>query len=97
MRDALFVEVGSADDLAFCVGLDVMHIAVGADFAAAGFFGHANDRCEGARLGANLAAKVLAEAALDARAAPGARLGKNGHRRGKRMPAELACGSFEDD
>src|SRR5689334_25294786 len=97
MRHTLLVEVGGADDAAICIGLNPVNIAIGTDFAAAGFFGHANRGRQRAGFGANFAAEAFAKAALDASAAPGTRLGKNGHRRGERMPAELAPSSFKDN
>src|SRR5215469_8976966 len=97
MHSAALVEVGCANYPAVCVGFDAMNVAVGTDFAAAGFFRHANDCCERAGLGADFAAETFAEAALDTSTAPRARLGKDGHRGGKRMPTEFARRSFENN
>src|SRR5262249_21640079 len=97
MRCALCIEVGRTNDPAVCVGLNAMNVAIGPDFAAAGFCSHANDGCQSAGLGADFAAKALTESALHARAAAKSSLGKDGHRRGERVPAELASGTLEND
>src|SRR5215472_19189405 len=97
MSHPVFVEVGCTDDAAVRAGFDAMNVAVGTDFAAAGFFRHANDCCERAGFGADFAAETFAEAALDARTATRARPGKNRHRRGEWMPTELARSSFENN
>src|SRR4029077_5704163 len=52
---------------------------------------------EGAGFCADFAAEGEAETAIDAGAASGTRLGKNGHGSGERMPAELAGGALEND
>src|SRR5712664_39887 len=96
VRVALFVEVDRSGDAAVVVHFDAMDVGIGADFAAAGFFGHADGGGEGAGLCADFAAEGQAEAAIDAGAASGARLGKNSHGRGERMPAELARGTLEN-
>src|SRR5438874_1800567 len=97
MRHALLVEVGGADDAAICAGLDPVNIAIGADFAAAGLFRHSNDGGESTRFCADFAAKAFTEAALDAGTAAGARLRENSHRRGKRVPTELAGGALKNN
>src|SRR5436305_14922069 len=97
MRHALLVEVGGADDAAICAGLDPVNIAIGADFAAAGLFRHSNDGGESAGFCADFAAKAFTEAALDAGTAAWARLRENGHRRGKRVQAELAGGALKNN
>ena len=97
MRHALLVEVGRADNAAVRAGFDTVDVAIGADLTSAGFFRHSNDGSQGAGLGADFAAKTLAEAALHTNATPRARLRKNGHRGGERMPAKFAGSAFEDD
>ncbi len=97
MDGSLLVEVRRAGNAAVRAGLDAVDVAVGADFAAPGFFRHSNDGRQRAGLGADFAAKAFAEAALHASAAPRSRLRKNRHRRGERMPAELARRAFEND
>ena len=96
MGVALFVEIDGAGDAAVVVHFDAMDVRVGTDFAAAGFFRHADSSGEGARFCADLAAEGQAETAIDAGAASGAGLGKNRHRRGEGMPAELAGGALKN-
>src|SRR6266852_2404711 len=96
VRVALFVEVDRSGDAAVVVHFDAMDVGVGANFAAAGFFRYADGGGEGAGLCADFAAEGKAEAAIYAGAASGARLGKNGHRSGEGMPAELARGTLEN-
>src|SRR6266436_1344869 len=96
MRVALLVKVDRASHAAVVVHFDAMDVGVGANFAAAGFFRYADGGGEGAGLCADFAAEGQAEAAIYAGAASGARLGKNGHRSGEGMPAELARGTLEN-
>src|SRR5215467_15536942 len=63
----------------------------------AGFFRGANSIDQRTGLGADFAAEAETEAAIDARAATGARLRKNGHGRGERMPTEFASRAFKND
>src|SRR5580704_5483212 len=93
---ALRVEINGAGGAAGGVKFDAVNVRVRADFAAAGFFGHANRGGERAGFCADLATEPQAEAAIDTSAASGARFGKDGHGRGKWMPTELARGAFEN-
>src|SRR5580704_12320021 len=90
------VEINGAGGAAGGVKFDAMNVGIRADFAAAGFFGHANRGGEGAGCCADFATERQTEAAIDTSAASGARLGKYGHGRGKWMPAEFARGAFEN-
>src|ERR1700732_4247893 len=96
MRVALVVEINSAGDAAVAVHLNAMDVRVRTDFAASGFFRHADRRGERAGFCADFTAERQAEAAVDASAASRARLRKNGHRRGKRMPAKLPSRALEN-
>src|ERR1700738_4611227 len=96
MGVALFVEIDGAGDAAVVVHFDAMDVRVGTDFAAAGFFRHADSSGEGARFCADLAAEGQAETAIDAGAASGAGLGKNRHRRGEGMPVGVAGGALKN-
>jgi len=59
------------------------------------FFGYGNGGGKRTGLCADFAAEGQAEAAVDAGAASSARLRKNGHGRGERMPAQLASGALK--
>ena len=92
----LVVEIDGAGGAAPFVDFNLVNVAVGTDFAFARFFGEGNHAGERAGLGSYFAGERQTETAIDAGAAPSAGLRKNGHGRGKGIPAEFARGAFED-
>src|SRR5208283_6087064 len=96
MRIFLLVEIDSASEAARTVHFQAMNVGIRANLAAAGALGHRDDAGERTGFCADFASEAPAKAAADASAASGTRLRKNCHRRGKRMPAQLASGAFKN-
>src|SRR5713226_3981901 len=96
MSVLLLVEINGPSGAATTVQLYAMDVGVRPNLAAAGALSKRDHTREGAGFRANFTTKAPAKAAVHARAASGTRLRKNRHRRGKGVPAELACGAFEN-
>jgi len=92
----LGIEIRGTDGAATVVEFDFVDVGIRADFAVASFFGHANGGGERTGFCADLTPEAQTKTTIDASTAAGVRLGKNGHGRRKRMPTELASGTFKN-
>ncbi len=97
MNVFLFVEIDGAGGAAFFVDFNFVDVAIGTDFAFAGLFGKRNHAGQRAGFGFDFTTKGQTETAVDTGTSAGARLGKDGHRRRKRIPAEFARGAFKNN
>src|SRR5882724_1363234 len=93
----LFVEIDGAGGAAMFVHFNLVDVTIGTNFAFAGTFGERNHAGQRTRFGFDFTTKGKTEAAIDAGAASRTGLRKNGHGRGKRIPAKFARGTFKDD
>ena len=94
MHLAVAIEVGDAGDKARFVDFNFLHVAVRTDFTQSSLLGLPDDGCQRGRLGCDFAAKVFAEATVQATVAAAIGLGDYCHRCREGVPSQFARSSL---